>query len=169
MNMFVYLDHNVIDDISKGDLSLKPSDKAIWVYSNENFVEIKRSGNNRFLTVLESIKARKIELDMDSSFRIVGTAKVLEYQSPFEVYESYLDTISGYEIDEKSNNEISARLFGGNNKEEVLSHPESFEDNIKALLEPHGLYTSDVQNEVEKVRDDLERIYRDEKSLKEAI
>jgi len=93
MNIYVYLDHNIIDDISKGDFSLKPSDKAIWVYSNENLVEIKRSGNTRFLNVLEDIKARKIELDMNNEFKLIGSAKILEYQSPFDIYDSYLVSV----------------------------------------------------------------------------
>lgn len=156
MNIYVYLDHNIIDDISKGDLSLKPSDKVIWVYSNENLVEIKRSGDTRFLNVLESIKARKIELDINSEFKLVGTAKILEYQSPYDINESYLETISGYEIDEKLNNELMSRLFGGDNKKEILSHPETFEENIKHLLQPHGLYTNEIETEVKKVRDKLD-------------
>jgi len=156
MNIHVYLDHNIVDDISKGDLSLKPSDKVIWIYSHENFGEIRRSGNeDRFLDALESIKARKLELTLDGNFRMTGAAQILEYRSPHEEYCSYLEASSDCEIDQSSDIEFMARLFGAENKEDILSHPASFESNIRALLEPHGLYDEETKNKVEKVRDKL--------------
>jgi len=156
MSIHIYLDHNIIDDISKDDLSLKPSDKVVWVYSHENLGEIRRSGNElRFLYALEKIKARKLNLILDANFRMTGGAHILEYKSPHEEYESYLEAVSECEIDQNSDLEFIARLFGANNKDEILSHPDSFENNIKALLEPHGLYNDETKKEVERVRDEL--------------
>lgn len=155
--MHVYLDHNIIDDLSKDDLSLKPSDKVIWIYSHENLCEIRRSGNEaRFLDALERIKARKLELILNGNFRITGEAKILEYKSPHEDYESYLEAVTDCEMDPSANLELLARLFGAENNEEILSHPHSFENNIRALLEPHGLYDEDMKIKVEKIRDELE-------------
>lgn len=154
--MHIYLDHNIVDDLSKGDLSLKPSNEVIWVYSNENLCEIRRSGNEgRFLDALKKIKARKIELILDSNFRISGDARILEYKLPHEVYDAHLESVSGCEIDQSSDMEFLARLFGADNKEEVLSHPTSFESNIRELLEPHGLYNEETKKEVERVKNEL--------------
>lgn len=158
MNIHIYLDHNILDDISKGALSLKPSGEVIWVYSNENLAEIRRSGDTRFLGVLEELKARKLELILDKDFRITGEARYLDYQSPYRVYESYLDAISDTEIDQTSDFEFMARLFGSDNREEILSHPAEFEEQIRTLLEPHGMYTEEVKSKVERVRDELKEL-----------
>jgi hypothetical protein len=155
MNIHIYIDHNIIDDISKGDLSLKPSGKVIWVYSHENLAEIKRSGSSRFLGVLEDLKAIKLDLILDSNFRMTGEARFLEYRSPHEEYDSYLESILDTEIDNSSDLEFMARLFGADNKDKVISHPSSFEENIRSLLEPHGLYDEETKLKVERVRDEL--------------
>jgi len=155
MSIYVYLDHNIIDDISKGDFSLKPSNGVVWVYSHENLGEIRRSNNKIFLDVLEDIQARKLELLLDSKFRVTGEAKILEYRSPHDIYVSYLEAVSENEIDDESNLEFMARLFGAENKDKVLSHPKSFEENIRSLLEPHGLYDENTRIKVEQVRNEL--------------
>ena len=156
MSVNIYLDHNIIDDISKNDLSLKPSDSVVWVYSQENLGEIRRSGNEaRFLDALEKIKARKLDLILEADYRITGDAQILEYKSPHEEYESYIEAVSNCEIEQTSDLEFLARLFGADNKDEILSHPYSFENNIKALLQPHGLYNDQTKRAVEKVRREL--------------
>ncbi len=156
MKIHIYLDHNIVDDISKGDLSLKPSDKVVWVYSHESFAEIKRSGSPRFLDVLEDLKAVKLDLILDSNFKITGEARFLEYRSPSEEYESYLEAISDTKLDDSSGLEFIARLFGADNKDKVTSHPQSFEENIRSLLEPHGLYDEETKLKVERIRGELE-------------
>jgi len=148
MKIHIYLDHNIVDDISKGDLSLKPSDKVVWVYSHESFAEIKRSGSPRFLDVLEDLKAVKLDLVLDSNFKITGEARFLEHRSPSEEYESYLEAISDTKQDDSSGLEFIARLFGADNKDKVTSHPQSFEENIRSLLEPHGLYDGETKLKV---------------------
>jgi len=156
MFIHIYLDHNILDEISKVRLNLKPSSEVVWVYSNESFSEIKRSGDRRFLDVLDSIQARKLEIALDSEFRITGRAQVLEYRSAHEAYESYLDANEGFETDERSDHEVMARLFGAENKTQIISHPEVFEKNIKALLEPLGLYNETMKEKVKQVRNMLD-------------
>src|SRR5258708_5886805 len=156
MSIHIYLDHNIVDDISKGDLSLKPSNKVVWVYSNEGFAEIRRSGSTRFLKVLENLRAVKLDLILDSNFNITGEARFLEYRPPSEEYESYLEANSNPALDNRSDLEFMARLFGAHNKDMVTSHPNSFEENIRSLLEPHGLYDEEIKLEVERIRRELE-------------
>jgi len=68
----VYIDHNVVDDISKGSLAFKPAASIVWVYSNEHFSEIQRAGDTRFLDVLTRLRAQKLELKVDDAFRITN-------------------------------------------------------------------------------------------------
>lgn len=154
--MHIYLDHNIVDDISKGDLPLKLSDQVTWVYSHENFAEIKRSGSLRFLDVLKDLKAVKLELIVDLNFKMTGGAHFLEYRPPNEEYESYLEAISSTDgLDKSSDLEFLARLFGADNKDKVTSHPNSFEENIRSLLEPHGLYEGETKLKVERIKNEL--------------
>lgn len=156
MNVHVYLDHNIVDDISKGDLSLKSSGEVVWIYSYESFCEIRRSGNgDRFLDALESIKARRLELTLDDNFRMTEAAQIFEYKSPHEEYNSYLEAVSDCEIDQSSNLEFMARLFGAENNAALFSHTSSLENNIRALLEPHGLYDEETKTKVERIRAEL--------------
>jgi len=154
--MNVYLDHNIIDDISKGRLSLKPSDKVIWIYSDENLNEIKRSGDLRFLDVYKEIRARKIDLILDDSFKITGEATIQEYSDPYQTYDTYIDAISSPEVDNSSDMEFITRLFGNDNKKRVTSCPEEFEQKVRQLLEPYGKYDNEMKIKVESVRDEFQ-------------
>ena len=97
-NRLVYLDHNILDQMTKGDprnmKKIFESGELIVVYSNENLNEIKRSEGyeNSFLEVLTNIKARYIVPNMDHKFRYIGTAQVHE-RDPIEAYNSYLNEV----------------------------------------------------------------------------
>jgi len=160
--MHIYLDHNIVDDISKGKMSLNPSDKIIWVYSIENLNEINRSGDSRFLDVYADIKARKIDLVLDEKFRMTGGAIIQKYQNPHDVYESHIDAINNPDVDETSNIEFLARLFGGDNREQILSLPDDFEDQIRSLLEPIDMHNEQMKEKVEIVSNDLRSLVNNE-------
>ncbi|MDH5230926.1 MAG: hypothetical protein OEY38_12740 [Gammaproteobacteria bacterium] len=152
MSIHIYLDHNILDHIKKGDFSLGPSGEIIWIYSDENLGEIRRSGNEfGFLEVLDSIKARKLDLVLDENFRITGSAQILEYKSPHEEYQLYLDAVSECNLDHSSDFEILARLYGANNRDKILSHPDTVEKAIKEMLEPYGLFSEEIKGELKKV------------------
>jgi len=97
-NRLVYLDHNILDQMTKGDprgmKKIFESGELIAVYSNENLNEIKRSEGyeSSFLEVLTNIKARYIVPNMDHKFRYIGTAQVHE-RDPIEAYNSYLNEV----------------------------------------------------------------------------
>ena len=94
-NRLVYLDHNVLDQMTKGDTKkihkFLDNGEFIAVYSSENLNEIKRSKGyeDSFLNVLRVIGARHIVPNMDNNFHYVGTAQVIE-GDPTETYKSYI-------------------------------------------------------------------------------
>ena len=153
--MEIYLDHNVIDDISKGILSVQDSDQITWIYSNENFNEIKRAGDRRFLKVLGDLKARKIELILNERFQITGEARLQEFLDPELLYENWLDTVGEVQVDEQMNRELMGRLFGAGNQDSILSYPDRFRSQIAALLEPHGLYNEQTKKKVDGIASEL--------------
>lgn len=155
--MNIYLDHNIIDDISKGNLSLKPSDKAVWIYSDENLKEIRRSGDGRFLKVLKNIDARFIELKLDEKFRITGEAIIHPSLNPYDIYDNYLESVGESENEEYLFHDLIGRLHGADNKEEILNLPDNFESYIEKLLEPDGLYNNEIRNEVSNISSDLKQ------------
>ena len=95
-NRLVYLDHNVLDPMTKGDpygiAKLFENNDFIATYSDENLNEIRRSKGyeNSFLEVLSNINARYVVPNMDENFRYTGTAQVHE-GDPFKIYRSYIE------------------------------------------------------------------------------
>ncbi len=91
-----YLDHNVLDQMTKGDpkgiRNIFEDGKFIAAYSTENLNEIRRSKHyeDTFLEVLRDIKAMHIVPDQDSNFRYLGTARVVE-GDPAEIFHSYIE------------------------------------------------------------------------------
>lgn len=154
--MLVYLDHNIIDDISKGRLSLKPSGKVTWVYSDENLAEIQRSQNMRFLDVLNSLKASKLELMLDSSLRLTGQARILEYQPSRLVYDEYLQNISEVPFDQSHEYQFLAGLFGADHNNELLEYPRQFKESIKSLLEDSSEIFSMLEDGIDTICEKLE-------------
>lgn len=95
-NRLVYLDHNILDPMTKGDpygiSKLFENNDFIATYSVENLNEIRRSKGyeDSFLELLRNINARYVVPNMDEKFRYTGTAQVHE-GDPFEMYRSYIE------------------------------------------------------------------------------
>ena len=160
--MNVYLDHNIIDDISKGNLSLKPSADVIWIYSNENLKEIRRSGDDRFIEVLKNLDARFIELKLDNEFRITGEAIIHPPLNPYDVYNNHIESVGSLEDEEYLFKDLLGRLQGANNKDNILDLPENFEKYIEELLEPHDLYNNELKSKVSDVSSNLKQFTENE-------
>jgi hypothetical protein len=156
--MFIYLDHNIIDGIAKKYFSFKPSTKITWIYSDENFDEIKRSQNMQFLEVLNDLKAQKMELILDESFRITGRVRFLPFINPSDLYEKYVQATSEVNIDNTIHYEFLSRLYGADNKEEILNFPASFKTQVEEILSPYGLFTGEFETRVNQISDNIEKI-----------
>jgi len=96
--LFAYLDHNVLDLMTKGDpdgiCDLLQRTQLTPVFSNENLAEIQRSTGyeKRFLDVLDNIGARHLVPVMDGGFKYTGSAEIRQI-SPHDAYDVYVDNV----------------------------------------------------------------------------
>src|SRR5688572_1534075 len=121
----VYLDHNVVDDVGKGVVVLEPTPAFQWVYSDEHFREISRAGDTRFLNTLRDLRARKLQLKHDDSFRILEEAEFLGEEDPHRLYEAWLRANAEVPTGDHFS-PIVSRLFGADNFEDLTRLPERF-------------------------------------------
>jgi hypothetical protein len=138
-SILVYLDHNIVDDLTKGLLSFKNSPQVLWVYSDEHFREIKRSGSTRFLDALARIKAQRLELEMNEQFRITGRMRLSEYADPHALYEAWSKANAETELSDDHFLGILSRLFGAANTDQLKAMPEVLEREVSTLLGTAGL------------------------------
>jgi hypothetical protein len=95
----VYLDHNVLDSIIKGDrfgvMHLLEDVAFLPVYSDENLKEISKSKGheNEFIRLLESIKAWYLVAIADDAFIPTGNAQLSDAK-PCESYASLMQTLA---------------------------------------------------------------------------
>lgn len=135
----IYLDHNIVDDISKGAFEL-PSDSSFgWVYSKEHFAEIERAGDTRFLDVLRDLKALQLELMLDDRFRLSGEARLLGEVDPHAAFASWRAARANVPASGEYFSAIVSRLFGAANDEAIAQAPDAFEREVGALLQSAGL------------------------------
>lgn len=139
---YVYLDHNVVDAISKGWLALGNVSSLCWVYSNEHFKEIRRAGETYFLDTLTELEAHRLELDLDEHFRITGGARITNEIGPHELYRRWLDANSEAELSDDYFIGILSRLHGAENLDRLLSLPDELELNLCELLADAGIAES---------------------------
>lgn len=158
--MKIYLDHNILDEISKNRLALEAPDDTVWVYSDESFNEIKRANNMRFLDVLKNLKARKLELELDNQFRLTGRAFLHDYCEPKDMYQQWLDNISEINVDElmQSQMQFLARLAGADNYNEILHQPRKLKEFLYALLSSDGSATKDIEFQIERAVAGIESV-----------
>lgn len=167
----VYLDHNVIDNIGKGRLTL-PVDPAVqWIYSDEHFSEIERSGDTRFLDVLKDLKAKKLELERDQLFQITGGAKIHQDSDPHLLYSIWQEARGQVPISERLFTPILSRLYGADNEDQISILPGELREEVTSLLSSAGLmddsWGSAVSELEESLREMVEDHFADLPSLEE--
>lgn len=96
--LFAYLDHNVLDRMTKGDpdhvSNLLPRMHLTALFSDENLAEIRRSKGYEatFLDVLEQIGARYLVPILDERFRHTGGAEIRQV-TPLDAYSAYVENV----------------------------------------------------------------------------
>lgn len=98
ISCLVYLDHNVLDKMTKGNLSgvrqMFNDPKFTCVFSDENLNEIRRSKGfeNTFLQLLKDVKAKHLKPTLVANFQQTEKAELRDID-PFEAYASYIENV----------------------------------------------------------------------------
>ena len=117
----VYIDQNIIGLQLDGRLKLTKQNDFFWVYSKEHFVEIRRSSNaHRYLSVLEELDAKLLELNLNSDWKIIGTATLVEQGTASQHYASYVKAMGDVDFDENLFDPLQAWLNGGGDEDYSL-------------------------------------------------
>ncbi len=162
-NVLVYLDHNVLDLMreSKGtsfDLrELLKESGYTPIYSPETLEEIYRSkgGEQEFLDVLESIKAKYIATNLDENFKCAGTASIHEV-SPNAQYQRFLENKLENLEGDFGFSELSMKIYGGKKEHSFKEILDKNADDLQGYLtdllnDTEGLPEEAIQ-EIEKIR-----------------
>ncbi len=163
-NPRVYVDQNIVGYVHEGRLKLDGMKGVDWIYSNEHFNEIERSGNTSYLSAFEKLKAQHMEIVLDHKFRITDNATIHPYSSPFEKYDCYVRTKKEVEFDERLFTDLLGRLLGANNFRELNSLPGRFKSQVESLLIEVGIMNEFDQNSIEEISNGLEKFIRNELS-----
>ncbi len=154
-NFRIYIDQNIVGYVHEGSLELQRVEGIDWIYSNEHFNEIARSGTVKFLSALEKLRAQQIEIQLDERFRITDNATIHAYSSPFERYEQHIKTINSAGFDSQWLTELAARFFGADNYFGLRDIPEEFRLQAQSLLDKAGILDTVGQAQIEQTATDM--------------
>lgn len=114
----IYLDHNILDALLKGRISLREPylnyiNNTI-VYSNETLLEIRKSKGyeHKFLEVLKSLKACFLFVESDASGHITGKWEIRQ-SDPFVEFDGLNDALASTTSSNFGFDEIVQKLYGG--------------------------------------------------------
>ena len=131
----IYIDQNILVYLSEGKISLPKSDEYVWVYSDEHFAEIERSGKLDLLDSLDNIGSRRLKIVANDKFRITDEVRLEPFRKTSEVYNEYIVTIK--ESPKVNFDFISLLSFLSGNKDAVKLDDVAvnFESAIKGLMD----------------------------------
>ncbi|UFS68867.1 hypothetical protein LPW11_13275 [Geomonas sp. RF6] len=93
----VYVDQNIVGLLVERKLHMPRFPEICWVYSKEHFAEIRRSSDpKQYLSALEDMDAKLLDLELNARLKISGTAKLMQDGSPLHHYNSYIESTSGF-------------------------------------------------------------------------
>lgn len=157
-NARIYIDQNIVGYVHEGRIHLERVNGVDWIYSNEHFNEIARSGDTSFLSALERLKAQQIELVLDDNYRITDSARIHQYSPPYELYQRHLKARSSPPKDEHLFTDLLGRLFGADNYHDAATLPARFRSQVEALLAEAGVLEETVLASVKEVSVNLEEL-----------
>lgn len=135
----IYLDQNIISSLSSGTLKITPEDGQLFVYSDEHFREIRRSSDPSLsLDALQDIEAKMLTLQMDSQFKLTGSASVSQEKSVEANFNQFCSNLAEVDCDENLMDPLLAWVNGGGDQESVESMPVEMLKQVNSLLGPLG-------------------------------
>ena len=152
-NPLVYIDQNIIGLQLSGALSLKKRDDLVWVYSKEHFSEIRRSNDSsQYLDVLDNIGAKLLELELNEQWQITGGAKFVEYGTPEQHYEDYLEATSDVELDDSLFDPFQVWVNGGGEEGPLRDLSENLAEQVIAITSGLPLDTTEIEEKLSSTR-----------------
>ena len=152
-NPLVYIDQNIIGLQLDGSLNLRKRDDLVWVYSKEHFSEIRRSNDTcQYLGVLNDIGAKMLDLELNKQWQITGTAKFVEYGTPEQHYEEYLEATSDVELDDSLFDPFQVWVNGGGEEGPLRDLSENLAEQIVAITSGLPLDTSEIEEKMTSIR-----------------
>lgn len=139
----LYLDQNILDKIVEYPMLIENGQFAGYncqiIYSNETLNEIERSGEpNKFLQVLENLKARRMIFEIDQDFKLTGAVIINPYINPFIVYKEHLSKDFIDEIASKiiiNNMQFIFSLFSNESSNSIVDYANESRENLNSLHE----------------------------------
>ena len=156
----IYIDQNIIQYIYENKLELNVDNEIIWAYSNEHFGEINRhNDDSQCFEVLEHLKARKVEIQLDNKYKITDTCVLYDYESPRILYSDYLDTINDYKHISTQFMPLLTFLYGNTEFLNIDNYIEQFKSNLNSLttdiLEDNDSFSKLYENLIGSIAEQL--------------
>src|SRR6266568_117671 len=148
--LFAYLDHNVLDLMTKGDPDsvngLLQRTHLIPVFSDENLAEIRRSTGyeRKFLDVLEQSGARYLVPVLDERFRHTGRAEIRPV-NPLDAYSAYIENVESLPDFGYGLTGMLQKFYGGRQHQSFCEIFSGGADELRHLLKKMEEGLADVQ------------------------
>ncbi|MFW2373467.1 MAG: hypothetical protein ACN4GM_10140 [Gammaproteobacteria bacterium] len=153
----VYIDQNIIGLQLQGVMKLCKRDNLIWVYSKEHFAEIRRSNEpERYLSVLNDIDAKMLDLVLDKNWKLTGEARLIEHETPYKNYENYIAAIGDVEFDDTIFDPFQVWVNGGGDEGPLKELSEKFAQQILQLTSDLPIDTTEITDKVESIKPEFD-------------
>ena len=155
--LFAYLDHNVLDLMTKGDPDgvnrLLQRTHLIPVFSDGNLAEIRRSTGyeRKFLDVLEQSGARYLVPVLDERFRHTGRAEIRQV-NPLDAYSAYIENAESLPDFGFGLTGMLQKFYGGRQDQSFCEIFSGGADELRQLLKEMEEKLADVQGLDDGVR-----------------
>lgn len=153
----VYIDQNIIGLQLQGLMNLCKREELIWVYSKEHFAEIRRSNDpEKYLSVLNDIDAKMLDLVLDENWKIIGEARLIEHGTPYQHYENYIEAIGDVEFDDTIFDPFQVWVNGGGDEGPLKELSDNFAQQIIQLTSDPPLDTTEMTDKVESIKPEFD-------------
>jgi hypothetical protein len=153
----VYIDQNIIGLQLQGVMKLCKRDDLIWVYSKEHFAEIRRSNEpERYLSVLNDIDAKMLDLVLDENWQITGEARLIEHGTPYQHYDNYIEAIGDVEFDDTIFDPFQVWVNGGGDEGSLKELSDNFAQQILQITSDLPFDTTEMIDKFESIKPEFD-------------
>lgn len=133
----IYLDQNILGLCAEGTISIRAEEDQLFIYSDEHYREISRSATPElFLEVLQQLKARRLRIQIDESWKMTGNAIIGGEVDVAADYRSFLEAIAEHPPLEDSFDPLLSWINGGENEEVHEEMVEEQRRQLHQLIQP---------------------------------